>query len=41
MNRTDTSAHIREVCRMFKERVMLRTTLMVGFPAKRSEDLTS
>lgn len=42
MNRTDTSAHIREVCRMFKERgMMLRTTLMVGFPAKRTRISTS
>lgn len=39
MNRTDTSAHIREVCRMFKERgMMLRTTLMVGFPGETDED---
>ena len=39
MNRTDTSAHIREVCRMFKERgMMLRTTLMVGFPGETEED---
>ena len=38
MNRTDTSAHIREVCRMFKERgMMLRTTLMVGFPGETDE----
>ena len=39
MNRTDTSAHIREVCRMFKERgMMLRTTLMVGFPGETEKD---
>ena len=39
MNRTDTSAHIRKVCRMFKERgMMLRTTLMVGFPGETDED---
>ena len=39
MNRTDTSAHIREVCRKFKERgMMLRTTLMVGFPGETDAD---
>ena len=39
MNRTDTSAHIREVCAKFKARgMMLRTTLMVGFPGETQED---
>lgn len=39
MNRTDTSEHIRRVCRMFKERgMMLRTTMMVGFPGETEED---
>ena len=39
MNRTDTSEHIREVCKKFKERGMfLRTTLMVGFPGETDED---
>ena len=39
MNRSDTSEHIREVCRKFKERgMMLRTTLMVGFPGETQED---
>lgn len=39
MNRTDTSEHIREVCRMFKARgMMLRTTMMVGFPGETQED---
>ena len=39
MNRTDTSEHIREVCRKFKERgVMLRTTMMVGFPGETDAD---
>jgi len=39
MNRSDTSEHIREVCRKFKERgMMLRTTMMVGFPGETEED---
>lgn len=39
MNRTDTSAHIREICRKFKARgMMLRTTLMVGFPGETDAD---
>ena len=39
MNRTDTSAHIREVCKKFKQRGMcLRTTLMVGFPGETQKD---
>lgn len=39
MNRSDTSEHIREVCRKFKERgMMLRTTLMVGFPGETDAD---
>ena len=39
MNRTDTSEHIREVCAKFKARgMMLRTTLMVGFPGETQED---
>lgn len=39
MNRRDTSEHIRKVCRMFRERgMMLRTTLMVGFPGETDED---
>lgn len=39
MNRRDTAEHIREVCRMFRERgMMLRTTLMVGFPGETDED---
>lgn len=39
MNRTDTSEHIREVCQRFKERgMMLRTTMMVGFPGETQED---
>ena len=39
MNRTDTSEHIREVCRKFKERgMMLRTTMMVGFPGETDAD---
>lgn len=39
MNRTDTSEHIREVCRKFKERgMMLRTTMMVGFPGETDRD---
>ncbi|MDO5379096.1 MAG: 30S ribosomal protein S12 methylthiotransferase RimO [Clostridia bacterium] len=39
MNRTDTSEHIRKVCRMFKERgMMLRTTMMVGFPGETDAD---
>ena len=39
MNRSDTSEHIREVCKKFKERgMMLRTTLMVGFPGETQED---
>ncbi len=39
MNRSDTSEHIREVCRKFKERgMMLRTTMMVGFPGETQED---
>lgn len=39
MNRTDTSEHIREVCKKFKERgMMLRTTMMVGFPGETDED---
>lgn len=39
MNRSDTSEHIREVCAKFKARgMMLRTTLMVGFPGETDED---
>ncbi len=39
MNRTDTSEHIREVCKKFKARgMMLRTTMMVGFPGETEED---
>ena len=39
MNRTDTSEHIREVCEKFKARgMMLRTTMMVGFPGETDED---
>lgn len=39
MNRRDTSEHIRKVCCMFRERgMMLRTTLMVGFPGETDED---
>ena len=39
MNRSDTSEHIREVCKKFKQRgMMLRTTLMVGFPGETQED---
>ena len=39
MNRTDTSEHIREVCAKFKSRgMMLRTTMMVGFPGETQED---
>ena len=39
MNRTDTSEHIREVCKKFKERgMMLRTTMMVGFPGETERD---
>lgn len=39
MNRTDTSEHIREVCKKFKARgMMLRTTMMVGFPGETQED---
>ena len=39
MNRRYTSEHIRKVCRMFRERgMMLRTTLMVGFPGETDED---
>ena len=39
MNRTDTTEHIREVCRKFKERgMMLRTTMMVGFPGETDKD---
>ena len=39
MNRSDTSEHIREVCKKFKERgMMLRTTLMVGFPGETDAD---
>ena len=39
MNRSDTSEHIREVCRKFKERgMMLRTTMMVGFPGETQAD---
>ncbi|MBR2943185.1 MAG: MiaB/RimO family radical SAM methylthiotransferase, partial [Clostridia bacterium] len=39
MNRTDTTEHIREVVRKFKERGMiLRTTMMVGFPGENEED---
>ena len=39
MNRSDTSEHIREVCRKFKERgMMLRTTMMVGFTGETQED---
>lgn len=39
MNRSDTSEHIREICKKFKTRgMMLRTTLMVGFPGETQED---
>ena len=39
MNRSDTSEHIREVCKKFKQRgMMMRTTLMVGFPGETQED---
>ena len=39
MNRTDTSEHIREICKKFKARgMMLRTTMMVGFPGETDED---
>lgn len=39
MNRFETSEHIREICRKFKERgMMLRTTLMVGFPGENDAD---
>lgn len=39
MHRTDTAEHIRMVCRMFRERgMMLRTTLMVGFPGETDAD---
>ena len=39
MNRSDTSEHIREVCAKFKARgMMLRTTLMVGFPGETDAD---
>ncbi len=39
MNRTDTSEHIREVVKKFKSRgMMLRTTLMVGFPGETEAD---
>lgn len=39
MNRADTSEHIREICKKFKARgIMLRTTLMVGFPGETQED---
>ncbi len=39
MNRADTSEHIREICKKIKERgIMLRTTLMVGFPGETDEN---
>ena len=41
MNRTDTTEHIREVVRKLKERgIVLRTTLMVGFPGETDEDFS-
>ena len=39
MNRTDTTEHIREVVHKFKARgMMLRTTMMLGFPGETEED---
>ena len=39
MHRSDTAEHIREVCAKFKARgMMLRTTLMVGFPGETDEE---
>ena len=39
MNRADTSEHIREICKKIKERgIVLRTTLMVGFPGETDEN---
>ena len=39
MHRSDTTEHIREICRKFKARgMMLRTTLMVGFPGETDEE---
>ena len=39
MHRSDTTEHIREVCEKFKARgMMLRTTLMVGFPGETDEE---
>lgn len=39
MHREETGEHIRQVCRMLRERgFMLRTTLMVGFPGETEED---
>lgn len=39
MHRSDTTEHIREVCQKFKARgMMLRTTLMVGFPGETDEE---
>ena len=41
MNRTDTSEHIREVVKKLRERgIVLRTTLMVGFPGETDEDFS-
>lgn len=39
MNRTDTTEHIREVCKKLRERgIAIRTTLMVGFPGETDEE---
>ena len=39
MHRSDTTEHIREICQKFKARgMMLRTTLMVGFPGETDEE---
>lgn len=41
MHRSDTTEHIREVCQKFKARgMMLRTTLMVGFPGETDEEFS-
>ena len=39
MHRSDTTEHIREVCEKFSARgILLRTTLMVGFPGETDEE---
>jgi len=41
MHRSDTTEHIREICQKFKARgMMLRTTLMVGFPGETDEEFS-